>query len=99
VLGDSKYEHAQNVALQKILNAALSLQTASSAAPDGTPEAGGAASEAARAAERERFTSAWLRLQGEVNALIDSTTAENSDTPVGTFGAVLGRGQGFLSLL
>jgi hypothetical protein len=38
-----------------------------------------------RAAESERFTQAWLRLQGEVNALIDSTTAENSDQPVGWF--------------
>jgi len=27
VLGDTKYEHAQNVLLQKILNAALSLQS------------------------------------------------------------------------
>jgi hypothetical protein len=27
VLGDAKYEHAQNVLLQKILNASLSLQS------------------------------------------------------------------------
>lgn len=38
-----------------------------------------------RMAEQERFTLAWLRLQGEVNALIDSTTAENSEQPVGGF--------------
>ena len=42
----------------------------------------GALTAAQRAAEQERFTQAWLRLQQEVNALIDSTTAENSDTPV-----------------
>ena len=75
VLGDQKYEHGQNVALQRILNAALSLQSSPSAAE------AAALAPAERAAEQERFTQGWLRLQQEVNALIDSTTAENSEAP------------------
>ncbi len=102
VLGDTKYEHAQNVLLQKILNAALSLQTTTRDPP---PAGKGKEGQAIvvppqQQSEAERFTQAWLRLQGEVNALIDSTTAENSDQPVGllsffwggaAFGRVAGR--------
>lgn len=35
-----------------------------------------------RAEAQQRFMSGWLRLQNEVNALIDSTTADNTDQAV-----------------
>jgi len=58
--------------------------------PNHPPQTG--TSDDERASEAERFTQAWLRLQGEVNALIDSTTAENSDQPVSTLVGVWGGG-------
>ncbi|KAI8467974.1 MAG: hypothetical protein J3K34DRAFT_471284, partial [Monoraphidium minutum] len=80
--GRGKYEHAQNVTLQRIINAGLSLQSSGDALAGGGGESGLAALSAEqRRLERDRFTQAWLRLQGEVNALIDSTTAENKDQP------------------
>lgn len=51
----------------------------------------------------QRFTSGWLRLQNEVNALIDSTSAENTDQNVSLNGPVDGHkdqglGQPFVGL-
>ena len=88
VLGDQKYEHTQNVTMQRIINAALSLQSsqellqgsaAAAAGGDSGGQQGIVLTGDARAAEHTRFLNAWLRLQNEVNALIDSTTAENTD--------------------
>jgi len=110
VLGEQRFEHAQNVVLARVINAALSLQSSSEAlrqmagggaaaaaapAPPGVgdDDAPAAAATAAalaaladadaavRASELQRFASACLRLQNEVNALIDSTTAENAEQP------------------
>eukprot|EP00775_Hariotina_reticulata_P014827 gene14827-15010_t len=92
VMGDTKYEHTQNVTMQRILQACLVLQSvhedmqqqqdldASEAGVGGLTPAQIAAIKARRRAEaQQRFMSGWLRLQNEVNALIDSTTADNTD--------------------
>jgi hypothetical protein len=47
-----------------------------------TPAQQTAISAARRSEALQRFTAGWLRLQNEVNALIDSTTAENTDQAV-----------------
>jgi hypothetical protein len=47
-----------------------------------TPAQRAAISAARRSEALQRFTAGWLRLQNEVNALIDSTTAENTDQAV-----------------
>jgi hypothetical protein len=47
-----------------------------------TPAQQAAISAARRSEALQRFTAGWLRLQNEVNALIDSTTAENTDQAV-----------------
>jgi hypothetical protein len=47
-----------------------------------TPAQRAVISAARRSEALQRFTAGWLRLQNEVNALIDSTTAENTDQAV-----------------
>eukprot|EP00878_Enallax_costatus_P014414 GHUV01015074.1.p1 GENE.GHUV01015074.1~~GHUV01015074.1.p1 ORF type:complete len:939 (+),score=340.24 GHUV01015074.1:365-2818(+) len=93
VMGDSKFEHTQNVTMQRIINACLTLnsiqedeikqretQDAEAAAAAGLTEAQRQQIMQQRTTDRvQRFTSNWLRLQNEVNALIDSTSAENTD--------------------
>jgi hypothetical protein len=49
-----------------------------------TPAQQAVISAARRSEALQRFTAGWLRLQNEVNALIDSTTAENTDQAVCT---------------
>jgi hypothetical protein len=99
-MGEAKYEHTQNVTMQRILQACLTLQSvredmaaaAAAAAASSDPGAGSSAqlnaaalaavADARRSEALQRFMSGWLRLQNEVNALIDSTTAENTDQAV-----------------
>ncbi|KAF8073189.1 rpa1 [Scenedesmus sp. PABB004] len=91
VMGETKYEHTQNVTMQRILQHTIALGSIQQDMANAAAAAGGAggaplsaADAAAVAAARrgealQRFTAAWLRLQNEVNALIDSTAADNTD--------------------
>ncbi len=96
-MGDTKYEHTQNITLQRILQACLSLQSiqqdmannqqqqqiaAGAGGSNLTPAQLAEIARARRSEALQRFIAGWLRLQNEVNALIDSTTAENTDQAV-----------------
>ena len=89
-VGDIVYEHPQNTLLAKIVNGNLDLLAASRAAGGG---GGGAAGGAAGgvggvggvggAAEAEqaalgRSLRVWLDMQNSINALFDTSTAENT---------------------
>eukprot|EP00879_Flechtneria_rotunda_P027392 GHRR01029340.1.p1 GENE.GHRR01029340.1~~GHRR01029340.1.p1 ORF type:complete len:728 (+),score=248.94 GHRR01029340.1:30-2186(+) len=93
-MGDSSFEHTQNITMQRILQTCISLQSIQQdmASQQQQPESLAAAAAAAltpaqlanikakRAQEAlQRFMAGWLRLQNEVNALIDSTAADNTD--------------------
>lgn len=84
MMNDQKYEHAQNVVMQRVINTALTLQSSQQLIAARQQEAGsveGAVAALSKGEELARFTNIWLRLQNEVNALIDSTTADNTETP------------------
>ncbi|KAF6245033.1 hypothetical protein COO60DRAFT_1650460 [Scenedesmus sp. NREL 46B-D3] len=91
-MNGAKYEHTQNISMQRILQACLTLQSIQQDMQQQAAAAGSGAGVAAltpaqvadigaarRSEALQRFTAGWLRLQNEVNALIDSTTAENTD--------------------
>ncbi len=77
MLGDQKYEHSQNVTLQRVLNAVFMVNAVGA----DTPVEGETAQ--AAAVRVNRGLNAWSALQDAVNALIDSTTAQNADQQVG----------------
>lgn len=89
MVGDQKYEHTQNITLQRILNDSLNLQSSRELLDQQQQQQGAddpqqqLLAKGQRSNELSRFMNAWLRLQNDVNALMDSTTAENTDQQVG----------------
>lgn len=77
-VGEEMFEHPQNVALGRVLTAALDMATdAPVKLPDAAPGTGPDLA-ALRAAHLGRMVGNWLKLQDAVAALMDSTLAENN---------------------
>ena len=70
-----RFEHSQNTVLSRVLTTCLELTTIKGSSATGGEEEG-----PVKELELGRYVNLWLNLQNSVSALMDSTSADNTDT-------------------
>ena len=78
VLGEAKYDHAQNLYLTRIIRANDMLVDLGAAPREGEPARAGAARATFAGVDMKRAIATWMDLQNNVNGLMDSTKATNN---------------------